>query len=496
MNTLQRVEKIGWDDSFRLSDTSNMIRERIKKWEKWIYFFSALKDSSEQTKFNTTSTLIDIGKACWSNDKETAIELFSKLEEFHLKTIQKEFSWDEILFQRITSECQSVFKYYKQILIAYFDSNNSQTPTEENDYIITVWDESFSLLWLWEIIASKLYVVILNDDGAKFLDTTNVITKNPNNAVIEAASNIKTKVVDILEQEDTWVIIAPWYTWIFPNWIIKTWDRWYSDATAANVYMALKDSCDYDNLELAIKKLFVICSADPRIVGIDNVRVIRALSLRLLLEMIWVRWAAWPFVNINAVSPTLLKNDGTIRLYSQEDNEGSLITIKWDPESKWVLFVQSKPVIAINIESFYMNKKWYIEKIGEYFKKHEFAIDNLVSSGTAITITLGERKNMSHSELKTFIAWLKAELSVFEDDKDTESTLNIAYEKLSEIYIWWENFDHPWLIKTISTVLSDAGINIATSKQPMNPRVVIIWVDRNKQNEAVRLLHKELIESK
>ncbi len=51
----------------------------------------------------------------------------------------------------------------------------------------------------------------------------------------------------------------------------------------------------------AIKKLFVICSADPRIVGIDYVRQIRSLSLRLLLEMIGARGAGSPFINAGAV---------------------------------------------------------------------------------------------------------------------------------------------------------------------------------------------------
>ena len=45
----------------------------------------------------------------------------------------------------------------------------------------------------------------------------------------------------------------------------------------------------------------------------------------------------------------------------------------------------------------------------------------------------------------------------------------------------------------ISTTLSDHGINIATNMQPMNPLVVIIGVDRDREQEAVKILHAELI---
>lgn len=94
-----------------------------------------------------------------------------------------------------------------------------------------------------------------------------------------------------------------------PGGILNTFERGYSDASASNVYNELAKLYPDEHFELAIKKLFTICSADPRIVGVENVRTIRTLSLRLLLEMIGARGAGGPFINRNAVSPRLFQND-------------------------------------------------------------------------------------------------------------------------------------------------------------------------------------------
>jgi aspartokinase len=47
----------------------------------------------------------------------------------------------------------------------------------------------------------------------------------------------------------------------------------------------------------------------------------------------------------------------------------------------------------------------------------------------------------------------------------------------------------------ISTILAEHSINIATNMQPMNPRVVIIGVSREHEQEAVKVLHEKLIKS-
>ena len=136
----------------------------------------------------------------------------------------------------------------------------------------------------------------------------------------------------LLETSNT--VLVPGYVGLIPDGILKEFGRGYSDASASHIYQQLSKNFPHEHFELAIKKLFVICSADPRIAGVDNVRVIRTLSLRLLLEMIGARGACGPFVNRNAVSPALFRNDGFIRLYSETDPEGSVITLNGDSESE------------------------------------------------------------------------------------------------------------------------------------------------------------------
>ena len=152
------------------------------------------------------------------------------------------------------------------------------------------------------------------------------------NALQGIYNTISDRTHTILEQSNT--VLLPGYVGFIPGGIMAAFGRGYSDATASYVYRELSAGFPDDEFEFAIKKLFVICSADPRIVGEDNVRVIRTLSLRLLLEMIGARGANGPFVNRNAVSPDLFENSGTMRLYSDTDPAGSVITLDGDPESE------------------------------------------------------------------------------------------------------------------------------------------------------------------
>jgi aspartokinase len=76
-----------------------------------------------------------------------------------------------------------------------------------------------------------------------------------------------------------------------------------------------------------------------------------------------------------------------------------------------------------------------------------------------------------------------------------DKTTQVNCASISEIYIGGENIDSPGLMMEISTILAEHSINIATNMQPMNPRVVIIGVSREHEQEAVKVLHEKLIKS-
>lgn len=127
--------------------------------------------------------------------------------------------------------------------------------------------------------------------GSAFLDMSDILSEtdleNSHDPVKVIYEKVAQKVSALLEQHNT--IVVPGYVGFIPGGIIPLLGRGYSDVSSASIFRELKNTHHETSFEFAIKKLFVICSADPRIVGKENVRVIRNISLRLLLEMIGAR---------------------------------------------------------------------------------------------------------------------------------------------------------------------------------------------------------------
>jgi len=141
-----------------------------------------------------------------------------------------------------------------------------------------------------------------------------------------------------------------------------------------------------------------------------------------------------------------------------------------------------------------MNQEGYIERIGDFFRKYHISIDNIVSSETSITLAVNQ-KDLEKVDMDLVASDLEKDLENLEDD-DGEGSVKVYHAPISEIYIGGEDIDSPGLMMHISTILAEHGINIATNMQPMNPRVVIIGVSRDREQEAVKVLHERLVESK
>ena len=114
------------------------------------------------------------------------------------------------------------------------------------------------------MIAAQLFATALQQENALFLDSTNATPSHAENPAKAAADAIARKVQDIIDISSS--VMIPGYTGTFPEGIIQTWGRGYSDASASNVYQSLLSGDSDRKIEFAIKKLFTICSADPRIV--------------------------------------------------------------------------------------------------------------------------------------------------------------------------------------------------------------------------------------
>ena len=90
-----RVEKIGGDDSFQLRKTLAMLTERYENGGKWIYVYSAFKNSiaeNSSDRWNTTDILIEIAERISQKDEKIALEKAKELEEFYQERIETELS--------------------------------------------------------------------------------------------------------------------------------------------------------------------------------------------------------------------------------------------------------------------------------------------------------------------------------------------------------------------------------------------------------------------
>ena len=123
-----------------------MIRKRIKQGKKGIYFFSALKNSNPALGFNTTNMLLQIGEACAQGNQERALGCFAELEQFHARTIMREFPTDIRMQTILIEKNQSLFQEYRERIISWFDGKSETVPTEKQDYILANSRGDFSLL--------------------------------------------------------------------------------------------------------------------------------------------------------------------------------------------------------------------------------------------------------------------------------------------------------------------------------------------------------------
>lgn len=188
----------------------------------------------------------------------------------------------------------------------------------------------------------------------------------------------------------------------------------------------------------------------------------------------------------------MLSHGGVLRIYSEDDLEGTLITRQHAEGIRGIQFIQLKDVVVVNVESDFMHLPGYIEAIGAFFRKHGISIDNMISSQTVITITLNQADMKSHAP-DGLAHELLQELRRFENSTE-EDTTRVEASSLTELYIGGEDFDRPGLMRTITDTLSQEGINIETSAQPKNPRVMIIGVATVDATRALKALHERLIE--
>ena len=459
-----RIEKIWWENSASMRETISLIKKNQTNGIKSIYVFSAFRTS----EYNTTTELLKCVEACTANDEAQARVILDRIASFYRETISKEW-YDTPGIEWVVND---IFGTYRAYIRAYFADTHRIPPEESNDYAI--WGVSF--LGAWEVITTEIYRTILFGGG----DTWSI---DP------AQVDDYTRILSMLES--TGIVVSPGYYGWLPGGIIQTWGRGYSDATAVRIYESIKEMYPAWNLTLSIRKMYPICSADPRSIDRSRVKKLSHISLGLLLEMIGTHGASSQFVNQNAANISFFEKWGILQIYTEDDPIGSIISLDWDEMSTGFLFIASKSLKVFTISSYQFNIPWYTEYLAHFFTKKGINIDNIVTSQTQISITIADKDTLKYS-IESLRSELLGYLKIFETDSAISPTLSI--EDHANIYIGGEDIDFPGSLAQISSILREHSINITLLLQPLHPRVVIIGVKKKDEKHTLDVLHRWLIE--
>ncbi len=458
-----RIEKIGGENSAALKETIRLIQKNQHHHMAGIYVFSAFRTS----EYNTTSELLRVVEYCRSGNKALAKSTLDAIRSFYRATLDEEWFMDIDREKLI----ESLFLSYQERIEAYF-LWYQVSPEESNDYTL----DGVSFLGAGEIITTRIYQSILFHDSAT--------------GSIDPAIQADYRTIPaLLEKYST--VISPGYYAGLPGGIIGSWWRGYSDATALRIYENLKKILPEWNLTLAIRKMYPICSADPRRIDAHRVKKLDHISLKLLLEMIGTHGASGQFINQNAASPQFFENGGKLQIYTEDDPLGSIVSLSGNPSEKGILFVQSKAIHVFMITSYQFNTPWYTEHIWHFFTREGINIDNIVTSQTEMTITVAD-KDLQWREIHPLKEALLQSLREFESSSRISPEIRI--EEYVNLYIGGENIDFPGILSRITAVLQKAVINIALMMQPLHPQVIIIGVRKSDESRAIDCLHREFIE--
>ena len=458
-----RIEKIGGENSAAIQETLEFIEKNRENGISALYVFSAFRTS----EYNTTTELLATIAACQKGDIKISQEKFDQIRIFYRETLERV----GLLDASMSVFLDGLFAPYECAIEEFFHSGWA-TPTEENDFSLG----GLSFLGAGEVITTAIYERLLFGETRK--------------GTIDPADRISYSGLPKLLEGDH-IALSPGYYQGLPGGIIATWGRGYSDATATRIHDSVHELFPDWILTLAIRKMYPICSADPRRIDAHRVKKLDHIRLKLLLEMIGTHGASGQFINQNAASPHFFENGGKLQIYTENDPLGSLVSLIGNPSEKGILFVQSKAIHVFMITSYQFNTPWYTEHIWHFFTREGINIDNIVTSQTEMTITVAD-KDLQWREIYPLRERLLQSLREFESSSKISPEIRI--EEYVNLYIGGENIDFPGILSRITAVLQKAVINIALMMQPLHPQVIIIGVRKSDESRAIDCLHREFIE--
>lgn len=503
------VKKLWWENASDIDrSTDNMIKD-FKLWRKQAIVVSAMRSN----EFNTTDKLIEIWKRLWKWDFLWVVDIFDEIKDFHAHLMKTIFSWNDIISSSVLWKCTEIFEFYRKKLdkfIKYYDiSNVVLHPSSDNDYSFYVWDDRYSMIWIGEIISSKLISFVLNFKLQNLkigswvisheLDLNRVICfddvdeMNDRMVFRILSDNLAVLVIDSVNNGI--IPVLPWFVWTFPEWIEKAIWRWYTDATAAALATGLSNLWNYDEVILEIQKSVKwMLSTDPRKLNDpDSAKLIQNIDYLTALEIIWSRGAQAKLLHHQSLREQVQEAWVRIHLFDPFKSElGTWISIDWDENAIWVQYVWWRDHInVVSISSWKMGK-WFLARVSKIIAKY-VSVDIISTTETEITFTF-DWKNWFHNDMiNAMMDDIKVDTWLWDVGIHPLEFIELVTDRALIFCVWQNMKDKVGVLAKATNALKNENVNIEFVSQGRLQRAMVFWIQSKDLNKALNALHNIFI---
>lgn len=454
-------------------ENAGMLRENFnvqKNLEKnRVIVVSAMRSDD----FNTTSYLEELAQLLQTGEKSKnqAQVLIWEIHKFHTNHLKEQDAQKE------------VFKELDELIQQLQDNINhaiktGQKPKIENDYCIeSIEKTSISIIWYGEYLSAKLntlYFSLLWEDSQVYAWSDDQL------GFYDNVERIWTAIQEALEEDD--IIFVPWYISGTGGNILTTIGRWYSDASASLVALAMKHIW-YDTTLCIEKMVEWFMSADPRIV--KEAILIPELNYLLAKEIITEKWPEAKLLHHASLSRYIQQAEISVRVYNPFSNTS------WTAISKIAKYMPQgifyvgwvEDIWALIYSSGRLDIEWFIAETSAWLAHAGISIKEPLWSATEQSYTFSQ----SEADMDKIVHEMQQRYNL----TAKQAGEYVEYrDEYSLIYCVGNMQDIIWTLHGVTTICKNENINIKGIAQGLEQRAIMIAVEKIDYKKAIIALHR------
>lgn len=491
------VAKEGWENTGNIDVTLDNLMKNRQESAHFCVVVSAMR---KEWEFNTTQILEGIGQkiARWETDISWDI---MRLWDFHKSLVQDNFSGNSTLKNKLFEYIEAAFVELSTLVHL---AKEEYIPSLENDYSIQVGDRLVSLKWFGEVFCADFY--------QRLLALHNISVNIPN--ISSAPQNIQIgedsfeSLLDFFRHSVRKQILRPQNInnglTILPGYIggiewgidASIWSG-YSDATAAFTAVSLQEYI-WNNKKVLLeilKSVEGIMSADPRILEHpETAKLISRISFLIAKEIVGGRGAQAKLLNSDAMRQQVIKSWISLRLRDPKNtlSQGTMIDGVWNIEALGVEAILGRPNVAFVSISTTSMPQGFLTRVFEIVQKYK-SVDIISSSETEVSFTVDMKNQNDREIIEAMRAELLEKLLWWKEDEFNK--IKILYDQALVFCIGQNMKDKIGLFSRATSILNKNHINIELVSQAQQQRAMTFWIDGDDLKKAIRVLHREFIES-